>query len=79
MTITSRSRLKTLVGAGSVVYASNDEDRRTGITRAIALAKIAEKEKITGLFTADLLQADPDGLSGSTGSQDPLITLAALS
>ncbi|MFF6012654.1 NtaA/DmoA family FMN-dependent monooxygenase [Rahnella sp. R3(2024)] len=79
MTIQSRRRLKTLVGAGSVVYASNDQGRVTGITRAIAQAKIAEKEKITGLFTADLLQADPDGLSGSTGSQDPVVTLAALS
>ena len=79
MTIQSRRRLKTLVGAGSVVYASNDQGRVTGITSAIAQAKIAEKEKITGLFTADLLQADPDGLSGSTGSQDPVVTLAALS
>ncbi|KQN59832.1 monooxygenase [Serratia sp. Leaf51] len=79
MTIQSRRRLKTLVGAGSVVYASNDQGRVTGITRAIAQAKIAEKEKITGLFTADLLQADPDGLSGSTGSQDPVVTLVALS
>ncbi|MBB6113983.1 FMN-dependent oxidoreductase (nitrilotriacetate monooxygenase family) [Rahnella inusitata] len=79
MTIQSRRRLKTLVGAGSVVYASNDQGRVTGITRAIAQAKIAEKEKITGLFTADLLQADPEGLSGSTGSQDPVVTLAALS
>lgn len=79
MTNTSRRRLKTLVGAGSVIHASNDTRRQTGISRAITLANIAEREKITGLFTADLLQADPDGLSGSTGSQDPLITLAALS
>ncbi|KQN46579.1 monooxygenase [Serratia sp. Leaf50] len=75
----TRRRLKTLVGAGSVVYASNDDQRRSGIARAASLAKIAEKEKITGLFTADLLQADPDGLAGSTGSQDPIIALAALS
>lgn len=79
MTNTSRRRLKTLVGAGSVIHASNDTRRQTGISRAITLANIAEREKITGLFTADLLQADPDGLSGPTGSQDPLITLAALS
>jgi alkanesulfonate monooxygenase SsuD/methylene tetrahydromethanopterin reductase-like flavin-dependent oxidoreductase (luciferase family) len=75
----TRRRLKTLVGAGSVVSASNDDHRKTGIERAVCLAKIAEKEKISGLFTADLLQADPDGLAGTTGSQDPIVALAALS
>lgn len=79
MTNQTRRRLKTLVGAGSVVYASNDTRPQTGIERAAELAKIAEKERIIGLFTADLLQADPDGLAGSTGSQDPIVALAALS
>ena len=79
MTSPSRRRLKTLVGAGSVIYAGNDQQADTGIARAVALARLAEKEKITGLFTADLLQADPDGLAGTTGSQDPIVTLAALS
>lgn len=74
-----RRKLKTLVGASSVISAGNDSQPGLGIARAIALAKIAEREKITGLFTADLLQADPAGLSGTTGSQDPLIALAALS
>ncbi len=77
MTNQTRRRLKTLVGAGSVIYASNDAKPDFGITRAASLAKIAEKEKITGLFTADLLQADPDGLAGSTGSQDPIVAQAA--
>jgi len=79
LTSPSRRRLKTLVGAGSVIYAGNDQQADTGIARAVALARLAEKEKITGLFTADLLQADPDGLAGTTGSQDPIVTLAALS
>jgi len=74
-----RRKLKTLVGAASVIAAGNDSAPDTGIRRAISLAKIAEREKITGLFTADLLQADPAGLAGTTGSQDPLIALAALS
>lgn len=74
-----RRRLKTLVGAGSAIYASNDTQATFGIDRAIALAKIAEREKITGLFTADLLQSDPAGLAGLTGSQDPVVVLAALS
>ena len=56
-----RRRLKTLVGAGSAIYASNDTQATFGIDRAIALAKIAEREKITRLFTADLLQSDPAG------------------
>lgn len=79
MTSSSRRRLKTLAGAGSAIYASDDPHPDTGISRAVALAKKAEREKFTALFTADLLQADPDGLSGSTGSQDPIVTLAALS
>lgn len=79
MTQPIRRKLKTLVGAASVVAAGNDSAPDIGIKRAIALAKIAEREKITGLFTADLLQADPAGLAGTTGSQDPLIALAALS
>jgi len=74
-----RRKLKTLVGAASVIAAGNDSAPDTGIRRAISLAKMAEREKITGLFTADLLQADPAGLAGTTGSQDPLIALAALS
>lgn len=74
-----RRKLKTLVGASSVISAGNDSQPGLGIARTIALAKIAEREKITGLFTADLLQADPAGLSGTTGSQDPLMALAALS
>ncbi|CAK6491527.1 Nitrilotriacetate monooxygenase component A [Pantoea sp. Nvir] len=79
MTQPYRRKLKTLVGAASVIAAGNDSAPDTGIRRAISLAKIAEREKITGLFTADLLQADPAGLAGTTGSQDPLIALAALS
>ncbi|PKB90446.1 monooxygenase [Ewingella americana] len=75
----NRRRLKTLVGAGSYLYAANDSRPLPGIKRAVELARKAEAQKITGLFTADLLQADPAGLAGSTGSQDPLITLAALS
>lgn len=74
-----RRRLKTLVGAGSVIYAANDADPLTGIQRAAALARTAEKEKITGLFTADVLHVDPSGSAGTTGSQDPTIALAALS
>ncbi|MFZ4835286.1 NtaA/DmoA family FMN-dependent monooxygenase [Rouxiella sp. Mn2063] len=77
--MSARRRLKTLVGAASVVYASNDAQRQTGISRAKSLAQLAEREKITGLFTADLLQSDPNGLAGYTGSQDPIVTLAALS
>ncbi|MGP9420926.1 NtaA/DmoA family FMN-dependent monooxygenase [Pseudomonas reactans] len=75
----NRRRLKTLVGAGSYLYAANDLRPLPGIKRAVELARKAEAQKITGLFTADLLQADPAGLAGTTGSQDPLITLAALS
>ncbi|MGL4962891.1 MAG: NtaA/DmoA family FMN-dependent monooxygenase [Inquilinus sp.] len=51
----------------------------TGARRAAELARKAEAEKITGLFTADLLQADPAGLSGTTGTQEPIVALAALS
>lgn len=79
MSQTHRRKLKTLVGASSVISAGNDIQPGVGIARAIELAKIAEREKITGLFTADLLQADPVGLAGTTGTQDPLIALAALS
>ncbi|WP_243078028.1 NtaA/DmoA family FMN-dependent monooxygenase [Pantoea sp. MQR6] len=75
----TRRKLKTLVGAANVVAAANDDAPGKGIAHAVELAKIAEREKITGLFTADLLQADPAGLAGTTGSQDPLIVLAALS
>ena len=75
----NKRRLKTLVGAGSYLYAANDQKPLPGVQRAVELARKAEAAKITGLFTADLLQADPAGLAGSTGSQDPLITLAALS
>ncbi|MFP3244193.1 MAG: LLM class flavin-dependent oxidoreductase [Paraburkholderia sp.] len=74
-----RRRLKTLVGAGNVLYASGDTEVAQGIRRAAALARKAEAEKITGLFTADLLQADPAGLAGNTGSQEPIVALAALS
>ena len=72
-------RLKTLVGAGSFAYASTDTDPRTGPQRAAGLAKKAEAARITGLFTADLLQTDPEGIGGVTGSQEPIVTLAALS
>ncbi|MCW1877714.1 NtaA/DmoA family FMN-dependent monooxygenase [Erwinia sp. INIA-01] len=74
-----KRRLKTLVGASSAIYAAADSPVTYGIDRAVALAKIAEREKITGLFTADLLQSDPAGLAGITGSQDPIVVLAALS
>lgn len=72
-------RLKTLVGAGNFVAAANDAQRATGAARAVDLARKAEAEKITGLFTADLLQIDPAGLAGTTGTQEPIIALAALS
>lgn len=72
-------RLKTLVGAGSFAYAANDRGHVVGPQRAAALARQAEAAGITGLFTADLLQTDPDGIGGTTGSQEPIVTLAALS
>ncbi|MGX7704971.1 NtaA/DmoA family FMN-dependent monooxygenase [Methylobacterium sp. Gmos1] len=72
-------RLKTLVGAPTLVAAANDVDPGHGLRRAVALARKAEAERITGLFTADLLQIDPAGLAGTAGVQEPLITLAALS
>ncbi|SFM35794.1 FMN-dependent oxidoreductase, nitrilotriacetate monooxygenase family [Methylobacterium pseudosasicola] len=72
-------RLKTLVGAANVVAASNDGDPTIGVKRAVELARKAEAETITGLFTADLLQIDPAGLAGTAGAQEPLIALAALS
>ncbi|MEX3917652.1 NtaA/DmoA family FMN-dependent monooxygenase [Paraburkholderia sp. BR10872] len=75
----ARRRLKTLVGAASVLYASGDTDAAQGIRRAAALARKAEAHKVTGLFTADLLQADAAGLAGITGSQEPIVALAALS
>ena len=75
----ARRRLKTLVGAASVLYAPGDADVAQGVRRAASLARRAEAEKITGLFTADLLQADAAGLAGTTGSQEPIVALAALS
>ncbi|MEZ2223874.1 NtaA/DmoA family FMN-dependent monooxygenase [Rhizobium sp. RCC_161_2] len=79
MTIARPRRLKTLVGAGNFAFASNDETPVIGARRSVELARKAEAEKITGLFTADLLHADPDGLSGTTGTQEPIVALAALS
>ncbi|RDJ22410.1 LLM class flavin-dependent oxidoreductase [Bosea caraganae] len=79
MAATRSRRLKTLVGASNVVAASNDADPALGAKRAVELARRAEAEKITGLFTADLLQIDQAGLAGTTGTQEPLIALAALS
>ncbi|MBJ6135812.1 NtaA/DmoA family FMN-dependent monooxygenase [Ochrobactrum sp. Q0168] len=78
MTKTRPRRLKTLFGASNVVSANNDQDKTFGFKRAIELARKAEAEKITGLFTADLLQLDPAGLAGITGTQDPVVALAAL-
>lgn len=72
-------RLKTLFGASNVIAAANDAEPALGAKRAVALAQRAEAEKITGLFTADLLQIDPAGLAGTAGIQEPLIALAALS
>ncbi|MGX1791189.1 NtaA/DmoA family FMN-dependent monooxygenase [Bosea sp. NPDC055332] len=72
-------RLKTLFGASNVIAAANDTDPALGAKRAVALAQKAEAEKITGLFTADLLQIDQAGLAGTAGIQEPLIALAALS
>ncbi|GJD52684.1 Nitrilotriacetate monooxygenase component A [Methylobacterium crusticola] len=72
-------RLKTLVGAAGIVAASNDGEPAAGMRRAVDLARRAEAERITGLFTADLLQIDPAGLAGTAGAQEPLIALAALS
>ncbi|SCX31210.1 NtaA/DmoA family FMN-dependent monooxygenase [Agrobacterium rosae] len=79
MTPVRSHRLKTLVGAGNFVAAANDISPAAGAKRAVELARIAEANKITGLFTADLLQTDPAGLAGTTGTQEPIIALAALS
>ncbi|MGF9567211.1 NtaA/DmoA family FMN-dependent monooxygenase [Neorhizobium sp. BT27B] len=79
MALNRPRRLKTLTGASSVIAASNDLAPKTGITRAVELARKAEAEKITGLFTADLLHIDPAGLAGTAGIQEPIVTLAALS
>ncbi|SCX29312.1 Nitrilotriacetate monooxygenase component A [Agrobacterium sp. DSM 25558] len=79
MTPVRSHRLKTLVGAGNFVAAANDISPAAGAKRAVELAHIAEANKITGLFTADLLQTDPAGLAGTTGTQEPIIALAALS
>ncbi|MFK0205648.1 NtaA/DmoA family FMN-dependent monooxygenase [Agrobacterium sp. NPDC090283] len=79
MALTRPRRLKTLTGASSVIAASNDPTATTGIKRAVELAKKAEAEKITGLFTADLLHIDPAGLAGTAGIQEPIVTLSALS
>ncbi|TWB46776.1 FMN-dependent oxidoreductase (nitrilotriacetate monooxygenase family) [Rhizobium sp. ERR 922] len=79
MTHNRPRRLKTLTGASSVISAGNDTSPVTGIKRAIELARKAEAEKITGLFTADLLHIDPAGLAGTAGIQEPIIALAALS
>ncbi|SCB33753.1 NtaA/DmoA family FMN-dependent monooxygenase [Rhizobium hainanense] len=79
MTHNRPRRLKTLTGAGSVISAGNDASPLTGIKRAVELARKAEAEKITGLFTADLLHIDPAGLAGTAGVQEPIIALAALS
>jgi FMN-dependent oxidoreductase (nitrilotriacetate monooxygenase family) len=68
-----------LTGASSVISAGNDTSPVTGIKRAVELARKAEAEKITGLFTADLLHIDPAGLAGTAGIQEPIIALAALS
>lgn len=79
MALNRPRRLKTLTGASSVIAASNDATPTTGIARAVQLAKKAEAEKITGLFTADLLHIDPAGLAGTAGIQEPIVTLSALS
>lgn len=79
MTHNRPRRLKTLTGASSVISAGNDTSPVTGIKRAVELARKAEVEKITGLFTADLLHIDPAGLAGTAGIQEPIIALAALS
>lgn len=75
----SPRRLKILSGASSVVHAHGDADPFVGIRRAVELARKAEAERFTGLFTSDLLQADRQGVFGLQGTQDPLIVLAALS
>ena len=49
MTMGRSRRLKTLVGAGNVVAAANDESPTVGARRAVELARKAEAEKITGL------------------------------
>lgn len=72
-------RLKTLTGAASLIAAANDPSPKVGVKRALQLARKAEAEKITGLFTADLLQIDPEGLAGTAGIQEPIVALAALS
>ncbi|MDK4716575.1 NtaA/DmoA family FMN-dependent monooxygenase [Rhizobium sp. CNPSo 4039] len=79
MTHNRPRRLKTFTGASSVISAGNDTSPVTGIKRAVELARKAEAEKITGLFTADLLHIDPAGLAGTAGIQEPIIALAALS
>lgn len=72
-------RLKTLTGASSVISAPNDPTATTGIARAAQLARKAEGERITGLFTADVLHVDPAGLVGTAGIQEPIVALSALS
>ncbi|MEJ2801506.1 NtaA/DmoA family FMN-dependent monooxygenase [Comamonadaceae bacterium PP-2] len=80
MTSASRPRrLKTLVGAANFVFAESDTRPLPGPRRAVELARKAEQHRITGLFTADLLQSDPHGLAGTTGTQEPIVALAALS
>ncbi|MFW8642114.1 hypothetical protein ACOJBO_01880 [Rhizobium beringeri] len=69
MTPTRKRRLKTLTGASSVISASNDTTPSAGAKRAVELARKAEAQKITGLFTADLLHIDPAGLAGTAGIQ----------
>lgn len=79
MAATHLRRLKTLVGASNVVAGFNDADPMSGAKRAVDLARRAEAERITGLFTADLLQTDRAGLAGTTGTQEPIVALAVLS
>lgn len=78
MTLERPARLKTLVGAPTFTHAPGDTPG-TAIDRATRIAKQAEALKVTGFFTADVLHADLAGVTGNTGTQEPLITLAALS
>lgn len=79
MTSSRPKRLKTVVGAPSFIQAPSDARPGFGAQRAADLVRKAEANTITGLFTSDVLQVDPNGLFGVQGTQEPLIALAALS
>ena len=74
----ARRRLKTLVGAASVLYAPGDADVAQ-VCDVRRRSHAGRRPRRSPAFTADLLQADAAGLAGTTGSQEPIVALAALS